>query len=570
MNDSVKPSQLLASINLPAQENSRLSFCNSNKANAVLGWVDNLLATKVMQTSGQLYKAVPEIPRLKTDFQNRFEMLEHLRTSVQYCILGLQKTFLNQPLILPEAAQKSVLVAQSMQKNMVDGYIATVVQITEKGKANRPTLELLGKAIHRAITGIGLLFFRNYQIYAQTPANLWSNLNILYLVADYYDLKSVPISDPTFKSKRPLTIEAIYIRTLMMASARTNQLSQTDIDVAFSSFESWCTAVKLTKGLSDDPENFLAINLMSSQGPLYKSKIADRQRGHFFELDFKTLLSQISKQSASADTIVGNAATVTVPKDFPANLLSHLLDTWGNVAQRKHERRNVDNNAEICVGLSDCHYFACNGQEFDYFLQSAGSHEPNKISRFSQGLTPASHLDEPQNSDRPVHRITLQNVSVGGYCILWQGDISAKVSAGEVIGIKEVGKRTWGVGVIRWVRQLRKASQLGVQLLSNNVKPYGAAQTYDMGGTSEYMRALFLPPSKFGQGNPTVLVAAVPFQEFDKVKMIDGEKEWSAKLEQLVFSTKSMQQFRFRTSEASHAEETQKKTRTDSFDSSWE
>lgn len=572
MNKSVKPSQLLSQINLPPQDLARLSFCGGSKASAVKDWVDNLQATKVMQTSGMLYKALPEVARLKTDYTNRIEILELIRPSVQYSILGLQKTFLNQPLIMPEEAQKSVLVAQSLQKNMVNGYLAAVIQIAEKGKANKATFDLFAKAIHRAISGIGLLFFRNYQIYAQTPPSMWSTLNILYQVADYYELTENQIIDPTLRQARSSSVQQAYTRILMMDSAKTNQMSQTDIDSAFNIFESWCQAVKIKEELSENAEHFLAVNLLSSQGPIYKSKIQDPSTGRYVELEFTQLLSQISKQSGDSEDIVGGSKAVKVPKDFPEPLLKHLLETWSNVAQRKFDRRVIETSAEVCVGLSDCHYFACNGQDFEYFLRSTGSAEPQKVSRFSQGLTPASHLDEYQNSFVAVHRVVIQNVSAGGYCLLWHEDISSKVSAGEVIGIKEVGKRTWGIGVIRWVRQLKNASQLGIQLLSNNSKPYGIAQTYEAGGYSEFMRALFLPPTKFGQGNPTLLTASAPFHEFDKVKIIDGERETTAKLDRAVFSTKSCQQFRFRRLDGSaNTESTPSNDQeADDFDSSWE
>lgn len=575
MNDNVKPSQLLKMINLPPATLPRLNFCGSNKASGVREWVDSLLATKVMHTSSKLYQAIPEVSRLKTDFQNRFEILEILRPSIQYSILGLQKSFLNQPLILPESAQKAVLVAQSLQKNMIDGYVATVMQIAQNGRANKPTLDLLTKTIHRAITGIGLLFFRNYQIYASPPANMWSILNILYQVASYYDLTKTPVTDITLKTTRALSIENAYSRVLMLACAKTNQLSQAEIEQAYTAFESWCQVVSINAGLSDESENFFAVDLLSSQGPIFKSKVQAQNSGRFIELDYTSLLSQLSKQSAASEENLSAGAKITIAKDFSPPLLNHLIQTWSNVAQRKYERKNIESPADVSIGLTDCHFFICNGQDFDYFLRSSGSHEPQKISRFSQGLTPASHLDNYQNSSAPVYRVSLQNSSAGGYCILWQGEISAKVVAGEIIGIKEIGKRTWSIGVIRWMRQLKQASQLGIQLLANNAKPYGVAQNYDMGGYSEYMRAFFIPPSKFGHGNPTLLTAFAPLQEFDKIKLIDGEREWTAKLERVVFSTKNVQQFRFRNLDSGDAQntgskDTQKSHQPKNFDSSWE
>lgn len=543
----VKPSQLLATLTTPAQELAKLSFCKSAKVGEVKKWVNGLHATQVMQTSSALYSAVPEIPRLKTEYANRLDILEAVRPSVQYCILGLEKSFLNQPLVLPEAAQKALLVAQSLQKNMIDGYVATMIQITQKGKANKQTFDMLSKAIHRAITGIGLLFFRNYQMYSQPPASLWSTLHILYQVASYYKLTDNAVEDPASNSGRTLTIESAYIRVLMLASAKTNQVSQSDIDFAFKSFDSWCQAVKIREGISSNPENFFVVNLLSSQGPTYKAKVENPQKGHYIELDFQVLLSLLAKQDSNSEEVVGGGATIKVPKEFPDTLLRHLIDNWSNTAERRFDRKQSEVSADVCIGFTDCHYYVCNGQGFDYFLRAAGSEEPQRISRFSQGITPAAQFNGMEDgSQAPTYRIVIQNVSAGGYCLLWRNDISSKVSAGEMIGVKELGKRTWSVGVIRWVRQLKNASQMGVQIIANNPKPYGLAQCYDMGGNSDYMRCLFIPPSKHGQGTPTLLTASVPFQEFDKVRIIDGEREWSAKLDRAMFSTKTVQQFKFR------------------------
>jgi len=574
MNDKVKPSQLLAAINLPPRDKSKLSFCRNAKANGVRDWIDNLQATKVMQTSGMLYNAVPEVVRLKTDYQNRFEILEILRPTIQYSILGLQKSFLNQPLILPTEAQKTVLVAQSLQKNMIDGYITTVVQIAEKGRANKQTFSLLSSAIHRGISGIGLLFFRNYQIYAQPPMNMWATLNILYQVARYYDLTATPVIDPILRTTRALSIEAAYARILMLATCRTNQMSQAEIDATFIVFENWCQSVTLSPEVSDRVENFFAVDLASSQGPVYKSQISDKTQGRFVEIELKILLNILSKHSANPEDLVNTENDIKIPREFSPTLLKHITEAWSDAAQRKHDRRDVKSTADVCVGLTDTHYFVCNGQDFDYFLRTAGTDEPEKVSRFSQGLTPASHLDDHQNSLVPVHRVTLRNTSPGGYCLLWQHDISPKLSAGEIIGIKEIGRRTWSVGVIRWVRQLKNASQLGIQLFSNNAKPYGVAQINDSGNCSEYMRAFFIPPSKFGQSNPTLLTASAPLTEFGTVRIIDGEREWRAKLDRSVFSTKSVQQFRFRNIDTGEKHKTTVPHASDQdpegFDSEWE
>ena len=569
MSNAQKPSELLAQIRLPKRELQRFSFCRNTKPATVQEWIDNLKATQVVRTSTQLYRAVPEVVRIQTDFQNRLEILERFRPPVQYAILGLQKKFLHQPIILPEPAQKAVLIAQSLQKYMIDGYLATIVQITERGRPNKNTFDQLAKAIHRAITGIGLLFLRNYQIFARPPRRLWQVLHILYRIAQFYQLTRHPVKDPLMNSAVALNIEAAYARVLMLEAAKTNQLSQNDILMASNVFESWCQAMEIHWGLTGDKENFFAVDLESDRGPVYKSGIKQHDDGVYVELDFTALLNQISKQSTESLDVIQHHYAVTVPKEFPKLLLSHLINAWSNVSHRKHDRRAIATSADICIGLSDCHYFVCNEQNFDYFLRSAGAPENQRINAFSKTASFDNDHDEIQQYTS-IYRVTIENISAGGLCLMWRDDSSSKIGAGELIGFREVGKRLWSLGVIRWVQQLKNASRMGVELLSEKPKPYAVAQNYDTGGYSDFMRAMFIPPSKPGLEHPTLLTASAPLQSADKVKIVDGDNIWRAKLEKQLLFTKNIQLFAFKNVETVTEQATRADLPSKSFDSSWD
>jgi len=80
---------------------------------------------------------------------------------------------------------------------MIDGYLAVIMQIKDQSRANSQTMDMLAKALHRAISGIGLLFFRNYQMYTKTPPSLWAVLHSLYIVANYYELRNKVFQDST-------------------------------------------------------------------------------------------------------------------------------------------------------------------------------------------------------------------------------------------------------------------------------------------------------------------------------------------------------------------------------------
>ncbi|VUD51683.1 hypothetical protein TDB9533_01476 [Thalassocella blandensis] len=542
MTNPIKPSVLLANLSLPEQDLEELSFCVSNKPAVLSKWLENLRATQLNQTAMQLYNAIPEIVQLNTSYQVRLEMLEIVRMRVQDSIEGLQKGFLNQPIIMPEDAQKAVLIAQTLQKSMIDGYLLTALQITQLNKTKKQTMDDLTKTIHRAMTGIGLLFFRSCQIYTQLSQSLWSALHILYQIADHFELTVEPIEDPLLKHVRAVSVTAAYTRVLMLGCAKTNQLSQNDIALAYQIFERWSLHVRLHEPQQANKSNYLVVDLHGQQGPIAKSKVGKDLDQCYLELDFAPLLNQLSKPSSETNHL-GPGKVNLVGEDFPTALLRHLKDAWAIDASRKNDRRKVSSAAHVCIGLVDCHYYVNNSIEFDEFVASDRG-EAKMPQGIPQSVTPDP---KPREESRPSYRVNIQNSSPGGYCLLWQGNIPNKVIAGEIIGIKEIGKRSWDIGVIRWVRQLKGASQFGIQVLSHNPKPYGIAQTYAMGGYSDYMRSFYLPPSRFGHNQPCLLTGSVPFEEKDKVKIADGQQEWSANLDEVIFATKSIQQFTFQT-----------------------
>ncbi len=541
----MQPNELILQILLPEQTLKKLSFCSSNKPQRVAEWASLLRPTQIATTSAMLYQALPELNQLDTNMHARFDMLEALRPYVQDTISGLSKSFLHQPISLPPEAQKSAVIAQALQKHMVDGYLLcirdTVLGKRTKGKQDPKFIT----ALHRAITGIGFLFLRSYQIYTQPPKGVWQTLHNLFQLADQYEVLDQRLPDDVQRLAKVSSIQSAYLRIILLATARPHQLSQNNVAAIYDAFGEWAELLRFTLDLSDDPDCFFYVNLRRDAGPLYKSRVgSDEQDDLLIELNFKQLMGQLTKQSReSLDEINNNGFTLS--KEISTSLLDHLLDTWGNIPQRKHDRREAQMTADIGVGLTDCHYFICSGQDFETFLRSSAS--TSEIENASRGgFTPRdAFASTSQNFDKPVNRVEVQNISQSGYCLLWKSNAPIRVESGDLVTIKEYGKRVWTVGVVRWIRQKKQASQLGVQVLSDKAQPYAIALTYDMGGYSDYMRALFLPQSQFTDDPPTLITPSAPFQEYDRVRILDGKKTLTAKLDERIFSTGSIQQFSF-------------------------
>ncbi|WP_075186631.1 PilZ domain-containing protein [Teredinibacter haidensis] len=575
MSPQAKLQSYIDTLQLPEADRSKLSFCAGKKPSKIQAWLNGLHTTKTSETAAIFYTALPEISRLKIDPVTRLEMFEAVRPVAQNTIKGLTRDLFNQSVNTSPEAQKTFIVAQSIQKAMIDGYTRCVTDICQVKKIRPQQTSTLTIALHRAITGVGLVFLRNYQLYSHLPSGFWLRLHALFQIADSFDLLAKPVLDDQLQTTRATNIQSAYTRVLLMATAKLNQVSQQNISLLFDAFEIWAQYVRLHTSNFQDKELFYLLNLSADRSPVYKSRFEGNANDRVVQLNLKVLVSLLSKHSPSK---VGDdeeqSGSLNIPIGFPDSLIEHMLGCWSTVSQRQQERQNVHTTAEVCIGLVNAHYYVNGGQDFDTFASQTSLEGDLKQGAFNTITSGASGLfDLPESgetqSSPPTHKISIQNVSAGGCCLVWKGSPPSKLQSGELIGYKEAGRHGWSIGVVRWIRQFKDSTQLGVQTLTTQPKPYGASQLYDMGGYSDYMRALYIPALKSGQGPASILTAFAPFKEYDKVKIFDGVTTITAKLTKVLFSTGSIRQFAYHPLESTDKQETRKKV-SKQFDNDWD
>ena len=255
----MQPPELINAITLPQQHLGKLKFCGSNKPQKVEAWIEQLRVTQAMPTAILLYRSIPEITQLKCDARTRFDMLELIRPIVHNTINALTKDFLNQPVALPEEANRPAMIAQPLQKRLIGAYLLCLQEVIHKKQVISKNGDFFNQALHRAITGIGNFFLRSYQLYVGTPPGLWTQLHTLFLVAEYYHILEYVVEDPVSIRKSKTTIKSAYLRVLILASTRPNQLSQKDVAAVFQAAENWSPFLKYRRSPTDDKDNFFVL-----------------------------------------------------------------------------------------------------------------------------------------------------------------------------------------------------------------------------------------------------------------------------------------------------------------------
>lgn len=565
-------------LRLPEQTLQRLTFCKA-EPRKLREWVDSLPIVNVGETSRQVYQTIQEFNHLQIDTASRFAMAEILRPTVHYLCDALAKHYLNQPVVLPERAAKVATLAQALQNHMGISYKIIATQLIDrfrdsKGK-DAEALKTAAISIHRAISEVTLTMLRCYQLYFSTPRHSWSELHTLFLLADQHRLTVTSVSDSQPPTES--TIEAAYMRALLLATSKPNQLRQQEIQSIFDATALWSPLASVrSAGAGSD---LFVFNLDSDAPPTYRTLAKESDASCFRYIEAAQLIKQLQ------EAVPGQPGT---PRGINADLLRHLIQSWGTLTERSFSRTAASGQIRLCVGLSATHYYTAGRIEFDKLLRMAydnifhsdkenpfmGKGRPNARQApsperdpwsmaFDAG--PRSMANDVDSRDVPIsftvidhdtrpddiskydtYHCEIANISPGGYCIDWKGDVPSAVKTGEILGLQESGQTHWSLGIIRWIKHMPgKGAQLGIELLAPKASACGAQALKKTGESSEFMRALLLPELRAIGQPATLILPTLAFRAGYKIQVNISGQEYKAQLTRQVGGTAAFAQFEF-------------------------
>jgi hypothetical protein len=147
----------------------------------------------------------------------------------------------------------------------------------------------------------------------------------------------------------------------------------------------------------------------------------------------------------------------------------------------------------------------------------------------------------------PVYEVQLADVSPGGYCLHWTGELPHELKHGDIVGLREDAKRDWGIAVIRWLRPVDNSRTLiGLELLSPRAMPYGASIHKGKGALTPPIRVLLLPQIKLSGQPETLITPRAGFKENQKLTLANHAEQCSVQLQRQMSYTGSFVQYEFR------------------------
>ncbi len=592
-------------LEIPAQHLDAPGFCAAD-SQMLANWASQLPRGNLGDTSRQLFNGLQELNHCRLDARLRFELQEVLRPFVFSVCGSLAVHYHNQPIVMPSQAFQIYLLSQTMQIQLAMGYQIVAMDAAHNQRAflvGKSKLQsLMAQALHRAITDLGYTLFRGYLIYSEPDPSLWRHLHQLYRFAKHHGLSDRKFKDMETGQVYPTSIEKCYIKTLLLGSVRSNQLRQEDLKLVFDSLCEWVSLVQLADYDCAQEDN-IVVNLESDEPPIYQALFLEpAQTDNCRILSLEGLLNHLGQQlSDSADTTMS------------PDLIKHLMISWSSYTRRTFMRMETSDHLLVCVGMANLHYFSANETEFEEFTrgrthntfqleieanpflrnQARMKHEErdvwntasrpqpsatnlavesidNHIRQFEQQLVTPKRPRHYEN-----HQVSMVNVSAGGYALQWPLETRARLTNGDIVGIRESRHANWSVGIVSWIRREdSEIAQLGVKLLSPSTFPY-AARVMNRGKVSrqessdDFRRVLLLPEIKLIGQPPTLLTPALTFREKQTLQLVQQGRTLTVRLKKMICSTGAIRQFNIEVVDKPWQEKYENSSRADRFDTLW-
>lgn len=579
-------------LRIPQQTLSTLSFAEGSEK-GITQWLANLPKANIGETARQLYQGLIEINQLDITADKRLAILERIRPNVHYVCSALAKYYLGQSIVLEDKPRKVANLSQSLQNHLANGYKIVVAQ--ERSIKSRDHTALVSLAIQRAMRGLCGTLLRTFQLYCPAADGVWLELHQLYQLAHRRDLHQQPVSDSESQGGKALSIEQCYVIALLMGSARPNQMRQSAMGRLFVTLEDWSSmAVLVTPA---DSRALFVINPEMDCPPRYRSLIREEDLTHSLGLCTQDLVEGIKEYMRHGGEGRGR---LQIPEGFGVDLLQHVSQSWGDLAERTFNRVPGRGILKLSIGMSATHFRIArmpfsrfiNADEKDINpfsdaalrerhkdgwskafdgVRTALDWSPGNVEKIDYNRLPGEANHEENNDSYPIHTLPIVNHSPGGFCLTWPKEVPKQLQAGELLGIQEESEQDWSLAVVRWIRQVRGGgTQMGIELVAPHCTPCAVKLIRKTEQPSNYLRGLMLPEVAAIDRPSTLITPRVPFQVNSKVMILQGQRELRGYLTDRVAATGSFNQFEYKLLEPVHDQQDQTEKGSTSLNSNGE
>ncbi|RCX26161.1 hypothetical protein [Thioalbus denitrificans] len=455
-------------------------------------WLESLPLSDAGASAGPLVARLAGINRQRAEARERFDALELLRPVAQEIAATLQADSLR-----PSARGIPLPEAQALQRELSDGYKL----VAEAQAGSRSLFQdriLVPTALQRALYHLSERLTCAWRRYDRLPARTWLDIHRIYDYATREGHAATRIKDAMVPGTGETSIEDTYKRILLLALANPYALRPQTLERLQQQLWLWSDSARIQGPYGRD--GLFQITLGLDLPPTHR--YTDPQPGEDTRiLDTTELVQRLER-------LLSQGEHTASPQPLSGTTLRHLIHAWGEQPVRRFPRAERVLRLEVVLGLSTTHGLL-ERQETQGRGRGAGTGSGgagNPVLRRSE-IPVRSGDGQPTGTAGRI--CSTLDVSLGGYCLRWEGDRPPGLQVGEVVALSRpdnpVLSRRWYVGVVRWLQQSRDgALAVGVELLAPGARPL-ELRRLRQGENAALLKGLLLPELR-NVGQPASLL----------------------------------------------------------------
>lgn len=506
---------------------------------AVKQWLDTLPIAHIGETSRQLFGAMRGVNRLEhVPVRQRFYFLEGVSEPLNMILPELHRHYAGKPLPLSPKRRKIADLYTQLLHQAILGYEQVITRAIELNRFGWQ--KAVTTSVHRIFHYSGLLLLNQRLLYQPNQKGLWQQLYWLYQMVESYKLLKVKVTCLDRPSSKT-TVAAEFGKLLLHSLLSPNLFRPHELNEVLRNMDTWVNPLTITRELPSDQDHIYAFTLDTDIPPGLMSRNINVSANPDIDvryLNLAPLLNFLNHLLAAAKS--GEDELQLTRRDtISRRSLILLLNNWGRPGSRDGERRLIQGQAEVAIGISAIHYVVSEGRPAVQ-PERQDPEEQILVSTPDSVITLHTETQRLDNSlaalgfttDRDVRvdiweRVYFEpvpvapswtesvrmkvysylnakvlNISKGGLCIALPHDGVENIQTSELVAIR--GKSgEWLLGVIRWLLCPGNApiragihklgqdvlpAQLHVQSTTNQSQPFKC-----LIGRNETGNILFLP-----------------------------------------------------------------------------
>jgi hypothetical protein len=506
--------------------------------------VERVLALKTVRDQAGRALAlatVRDLGRDGVDFTlDRLQDLIAVEEHFQALLLYDQIEFLRHAEPLPDGERDFALNVQRICLEAANGF-QRFLRNRNAWATSRETLELMFRVTGLALNAIHAFVKWGHFLNEPGRTTPWRQLHALYSVAESDGYAQVPFTLHTAQPSFRPSVQALYLRTLILDLLNTGNLSKVQVEVADGWFSSWCNEYSLDTEYSTRQHLFF-VDLSADSGLRIMRRDSHGETMRYVRIDaLKAQVEEVQAGLRQGRLYAGFGAGAVFPIEEHVALLATIEKLYQSVAAGSENRieertRFEDREVDVVLGFER---LAGKMQPAapPPLLAPAGLGETLQISMPDFKLEGAETAEAPAvpgvaADDPDTQRWRVHDLSTKGYGLLVDRGIAEGILLNGLIGLRNHQAGGWIVGsVVRKLANRQRGEMLvGVEILA--YRPIGVELTPASGGPPSH--ALFLPGTDTSGKLDSLLVKPADFSSENTFILAASGNRYTIRLNRII------------------------------------